>query len=260
MQKSQPDVWELSCNAQGSRAVQKWFDHGSNEHRLRLVEPLRGHVWEALRCPHANHVIQKCITALRPRDFQFIIDELLETQLGAAVAARHRFGCRIVQRLIEHCSAEQVCPLIDDLLADAVALCSHNYGNYVMQHILEHSSSEHKLTLCRMLEPHAATLGADFFACAVLGKALCHGCPKDQSCIAQALLDVPGLLVSMAHTKNGHITAKLVLQLAEVQQVHEAQNQIVAAAETLRGSRYGRSVISYLDQQDLRGSQWAGKA
>lgn len=30
------------------------------------MDEIRGHVWEGLRCPHANHVLQKCVLISRP--------------------------------------------------------------------------------------------------------------------------------------------------------------------------------------------------
>jgi len=251
------DVWKLSQDVNGCRVVQQAFEEGSNDERLQLVEQLRGHVWEALRCPHANHVIQKCITTTRPRDSHFIISELCQNGSGAAAAARHRYGCRILERLLEHL-AEQAQPLVDLIIAEGIELSKHVFGNYIMQHILEHGTLAQKHRLCRMLAPVAHTLGLDPYACAVIGKALSHGSPQDRVCIAQALLRVPDLLTTIACTRHGHITAKLVLQVSEGKQLAEARGELAKNVQLLRTSRYGRVVIACLDPP--RGSQRAGGA
>lgn len=243
------DVWALSQDPAGCHQVQDAFEHGSDEERQQLAGQLRGHVWEALRCPHANHVLQKCITASRPRYTQFVADEIMEKSNGAAMAARMRFGCRILERQLEHYPAEQVGPLLDGLLGDAAALCTHLYGNYVMQHILEHGPPEHKHRLCRLLEPHVRAFGHDQYACAVLGKALCHGSREDQACIAHAILREPDLLCRIAQTRYGHVAAKLVLQVTEGPLLREARAQVAAEAHKLRSLRYGRFVVQCLEQQ-----------
>merc|ERR1712139_585287 len=96
--------------------------------RVALAFEMHSRVWEALRCPNANFVLQKFICVLRPQASQFILDELRKA--GFSKAARHRYGCRVLQRLLEHCGAEQLQPLVEDLLLDASALCRHVYGHY----------------------------------------------------------------------------------------------------------------------------------
>merc|ERR1719436_1102020 len=49
-------VWELSQDAAGCREIQRAFDSAATEvDREMLAAELRGHVYEALRCPHANY-------------------------------------------------------------------------------------------------------------------------------------------------------------------------------------------------------------
>jgi len=250
------DVWELSRDKAGCRRVQDAFEAGPDLERLVLIEHLKGRVWEALRCPNANYVIQKSITTTRPEHSQFIIDELLQgscldAATGPAWAARHRYGCRVVERLLEHCPPMQVKSLVDSILMDALQLSIHPYGNYVMQHILEHGAHEHKHKICRLLHPLSKTLGSakgSEYVCAVFGKALCHGSREDRAQLARSVIMVPGLLNAMACSRYGHVTAKLVLQAADCVSFEAARTQLTATADSLRQSRYGRFVIALMDQ------------
>eukprot|EP00425_Heterocapsa_triquetra_P047058 CAMPEP_0195074424 /NCGR_PEP_ID=MMETSP0448-20130528/17536_1 /TAXON_ID=66468 /ORGANISM="Heterocapsa triquestra, Strain CCMP 448" /LENGTH=223 /DNA_ID=CAMNT_0040106677 /DNA_START=15 /DNA_END=683 /DNA_ORIENTATION=- len=215
-------VWKLSRDAEGCRAVQNALEGaGSDQARAVLAAELRGHIWEALRCPHANYVLQKCITTMRPQASQFIIDELQRRGPGAATqAARHRFGCRILERLLEHCLPSQVRGLVEALVGDAVSLASHPYGNYVVQHILEHGAPDQQARLAGLFADHVLMLGSDSYASAVVAKALTHGSQEGRVGLAQALLKAPGLLPAMAHTRHGHVAAKFVLQLVEEDSVY----------------------------------------
>eukprot|EP00438_Fugacium_kawagutii_P029241 Skav229576 [mRNA] locus=scaffold568:769569:775299:+ [translate_table: standard] len=118
----------------------------------QLAQELRGHVKEAASSPHANYVLQKApgraggagggaghvITQLRPHASTFIAEELLDS---GARFARHRFGCRILCRLLEHCTTESSTQrLISRILEDpseALELCRHNFGHHVVQLVLE---------------------------------------------------------------------------------------------------------------------------
>jgi len=240
------DVWPRAKDVNGCRLVQKAFEDGSNEERAALAEQLHEHVWEGLRDPHANYVIQKCITHSMPQDSAFIVRELLSGP-GGASAARHRYGCRIVERLLEHSQPSMVEPLVAQIMEDAVALCSHPYANYVMQHILEHGEARHKHDLARKIKPNVKAMAADCYACAVIGKALSHCKSEDQKLIARALVQEPGILREMARARFGHVAAKLVFQVLDGPDREEACRQLEPDAQTLRNSRYGRFVAPCLD-------------
>ena len=54
---------------------------------------------------NGNHVIQKCIERVPSHLIQFIIDSFT----GQVYAlATHPYGCRVIQRILEHCSDSQV--------------------------------------------------------------------------------------------------------------------------------------------------------
>ncbi len=64
------------------------------------------------------------------------------TQPGNVVRlSQHSYGCRIVQRLLEHCTAEDVKQTISaDILKAVTLLAPDQFGNYVVQHILKQGS------------------------------------------------------------------------------------------------------------------------
>merc|ERR1712100_32989 len=96
---------------------------------------------ELYQSPHGNHVVTKIITVMPPTALQSLI---LELQGRVVNVARHQYGCRLLERLLEHCPVNQVACVIEELLSDAEPLCRHPYGNFVMQHIFEHGSQAWK--------------------------------------------------------------------------------------------------------------------
>lgn len=251
------NVWHLSRNAQGCRFVQEVLDTCSPDVQLRMALELKGHVREALRCPHANHVVQKLVSVLQPTDVQFVVDELASTgRMLVSQFARHRFGCRVLERLLERCSAQQVQPLVQEVLQDAVALAAHAYGNYVLQHVLEHGSAACIRELSASLGAHVGTLGHDPYASAVVAKALARGPMDVRLELACKLHACPGLLLAMARTRHGHLAARQVLELLEArpQLRDEACRELQADARNLRKSRSGRFVLASMVGGSARGA------
>jgi pumilio RNA-binding family len=247
-------IWEMSQDPVGCREIQRAFESASTEtEREALAAELQGHVCEAMRCPHANYVLQKCVSVMRPASLQFIIDELTLKSPGMVTfAARHKYGCRIIQRLLEHCLPAQVQNLADRLLDDAVATSLHPYGNYVMQHLVEHGTSEQRRFLSRLLQEHADVVGSDAHAGAVVGKAMTFGSRADQADLARALTRPPGLLPCMARNRHGYSAARATLRVLEGADYVEACRQILAEEPSLRSSRYGQLVLSCLKQENQR--------
>jgi hypothetical protein len=242
----QGNVWNLSRTQKGSRAVQQALDEADDELRAAIANELHGHTWEALRCPHANYALQKCISTMKPHAVQFVVDDLN----GRAVeAACHRFGCRVLERLLEHCPAEQVRGLTDEVIANIAKTSRHAYGNYVVQHMLEYGSQDQKDRIVLSMEQDVVAMVSDKHACAVVSKVLCSGEIKARKGLAKAILNVPGLIVSMACDRHGHTAAVRILEIMEGSWQDQARMQLNRATAQMRGTRYGRLVFAQLQQR-----------
>lgn len=56
---------------------------------------------------------------------------------GVVNLSSHPYGCRVVQRVMEHCDMPRVLEaIVGDILANSMALAADQYGNYVIQHTL----------------------------------------------------------------------------------------------------------------------------
>jgi hypothetical protein len=240
-------VWDLSRCPKGCREVQLAFDNApSDDERVKLASGLRGHVWEALQCPNANHVLQKCISTMSPGAVQFIIDEIMSRKGALAKAAQHKFGCRIIQRLITHCEGEQLHALVNSLLSSARKLAVHVFGNYVLQQLLECGDHEQQERLMLLLERDVADLALDPYGSAVVSKALSVECAGERVSITRAVLQSPGLLAKMATSRHGHVGVKAILARAGAEQ-KLAVAQLTNESDALTTSRYGKLVGAQLN-------------
>merc|ERR1712187_314998 len=101
---------------------------GPREAQLMLASGLKNNVAE-------------CIEQMPPDTVTFIIEAVEEQTEKTAV---HRYGCRVIQRLLEHCSAIQLKNMVEQILDMVPRLAQHRYGNYVVQHLLEHGRKDDK--------------------------------------------------------------------------------------------------------------------
>ena len=53
----------------------------------------------------------------------------------------HPYGCRVIQRILEHCLPEQTASILEELHQNTEQLIQDQYGNYVIQHVLGESES-----------------------------------------------------------------------------------------------------------------------
>eukprot|EP00930_Biecheleria_cincta_P006812 TRINITY_DN107893_c0_g1_i1.p1 TRINITY_DN107893_c0_g1~~TRINITY_DN107893_c0_g1_i1.p1 ORF type:complete len:454 (-),score=62.74 TRINITY_DN107893_c0_g1_i1:150-1511(-) len=136
------NVLHLSMTStRGSLIVQAVIDFVDIARQKAIANQFKGHVLKAMRSPHANFVLQKCITNMPVSNIEFIMDELPG---NVVEIVRHRYAYRVISRLFEHCSSQQTDSLAKELLADTevlLKLCK-GFGNYVVQCALDHLSPD----------------------------------------------------------------------------------------------------------------------
>lgn len=196
-------VWALSCSKVGCCEVQRALRHSSREERLQMAGELKGRVLDASRSASANFVLQCLAELLLPADLQFIVDEL---QGHAAAVARHRFGCRALQKLVVKCPGEQVGGLVAELLEHAAELARHRFGNYVMQLVVEHGLPAQRQQVLDVLE-------SDLQDC-VTHRMCSHVIQRAAACDADCRLRLGSALSmcrkKLARTEYGSFVAKLL--------------------------------------------------
>lgn len=76
----------------------------------------------------------------------------------------HPYGCRVIQRILEHCTPEQTTPVLEELHQHTEQLVQDQYGNYVVQHVLEHGCQEDKSKIVNVVRGKVLTLSQHKFA------------------------------------------------------------------------------------------------
>eukprot|EP00443_Scrippsiella_acuminata_P057279 CAMPEP_0115536586 /NCGR_PEP_ID=MMETSP0271-20121206/87853_1 /TAXON_ID=71861 /ORGANISM="Scrippsiella trochoidea, Strain CCMP3099" /LENGTH=516 /DNA_ID=CAMNT_0002969283 /DNA_START=57 /DNA_END=1605 /DNA_ORIENTATION=- len=245
-------VWTLSQDAVGCRDVQRALEGaGSDVARQAIALELHGRVWEALHCPHANHVLQKCILTLRPEASQFIVDELGQGRV--LLAAQHKYGCRIVQKVIEFLTVGQTIELVERLLQEVQKISRHAYGNYVIQHLLQHGTRQQRERILKTIACDVRGFAMDPYGVAVIGAVLQHGSAFEKCELSAALVaEDEKLLLSMACLRLGHSNIRWVLDALSPEAQLKAMQHLRSQASVLRSSRFGRQVLEHLQTDAQR--------
>merc|ERR1719375_1890338 len=174
---------------------------------------------------------------------------------NGCMMAKHRFGCRVVCRILEHLSPkdENSKTFLEEVLAHAKELCTHPFGSIVMRHFLEHGLDEHKHAV-------ALALGKGVCECAkqrkgshVVEAAFRYCSPADQFSLAQHILDKPSDLLALAQGQFGHHVIVTMLRAgSELRQA--VLTALLPFAHELSVSKHGKCVYSMSQALLVNGS------
>jgi hypothetical protein len=134
-------VLPFSLHVYGCRVVQKCLEALPQSHRVPLAVELEPYTLHCLGDQNANHVIQKCLETVQPSDGIRPMLEMIAEH--ALTLARHSFGCRAVQRLLQYTSITEIYDqVIGDVLSSILELTKNQFGNYVVQHLVAQGPDE----------------------------------------------------------------------------------------------------------------------
>ena len=83
------------------RVIQKALEVCTLEEKVDMVAELEGHLLRCVRDQNGNHVVQKIIECVPTEHITTLLSTVLAQLVPLAV---HSFGCRVVQRILEHCT------------------------------------------------------------------------------------------------------------------------------------------------------------
>ena len=243
-------VVDFSFDALACRVVQLAISVASRSVAAPLVEELRGHIPACIESPAANYVIQKIIEVMPLSAVQFVSEEL--EGMGAQIA-QHRYGCRVLCRLLEHHAGNAgsqgpTARLITEVLDNAASLCFHAFGHHVVECGIEHGSVEQQHDIALALQENILRACNHRSGTYVLHKALLFCPPQDQQAIALAILSYPGNLAILARNSFGASVVKTLLQMPQ-DAVRDTAQKIIDASSPHEECKKARRVFRALQSR-----------
>ncbi|XP_077167683.1 pumilio homolog 2 isoform X8 [Paroedura picta] len=248
-------VLPLALQMYGCRVIQKALESISPDQQVinEMVKELDGHVLKCVKDQNGNHVVQKCIECVQPQSLQFIIDAF---KGQVFVLSTHPYGCRVIQRILEHCTAEQTLPILEELHQHTEQLVQDQYGNYVIQHVLEHGRPEDKSKIVSEIRGKVLTLSQHKFASNVVEKCVTHASRAERALLIDEVCcqnDGPhSALYTMMKDQYANYVVQKMIDMAEPAQRKIIMHKIRPHITTLRKYTYGKHILAKLEKYYLK--------
>jgi pumilio RNA-binding family len=200
------EMLPLSLQMYGCRVVQKSLETLDEEDLPRLLQEFRSDVLSCIHDQNGNHVIQKCIEILNCRankaeslgdshraiflreQIDFVVDDVLA---NATTLSCHPYGCRVLQRILEHCTEYKKTAILDEIKRCHRALLDDQYGNYVIQHVLQYGREEDRDSIVQIVVDFGLLgLARQKFASNVVEKLLKYGNGDQRRAVVREMLKV----------------------------------------------------------------------
>ncbi|XP_043366129.1 pumilio homolog 2 isoform X7 [Dermochelys coriacea] len=250
-------VLPLALQMYGCRVIQKALESISPDQQVinEMVKELDGHVLKCVKDQNGNHVVQKCIECVQPQSLQFIIDAF---KGQVFVLSTHPYGCRVIQRILEHCTAEQTLPILEELHQHTEQLVQDQYGNYVIQHVLEHGRPEDKSKIVSEIRGKVLVLSQHKFASNVVEKCVTHASRAERALLIDEVCcqnDGPhSALYTMMKDQYANYVVQKMIDMAEPAQRKIIMHKIRPHITTLRKYTYGKHILAKLEKYYVKNS------
>ncbi|THH33930.1 hypothetical protein EUX98_g248 [Antrodiella citrinella] len=237
-------ILQLAQHMYGCRVVQKAVEFISPEHQGIFVRELDANVLQCVRDANGNHVVQRLIELVPPERLAFIA-----AFRGSVLSlASHAYGCRVLQRCLEHLPNEQTRPLLDELHLHSHDLMSDQFGNYVIQFILEKGQPQDKAAITSKLRADMLKMSCHKFASNVCEKALVTSDVATRHALINEILaprkDGMDVVVMMMKDSYGNYVLQRALTVSEGEQKEALVKRIRPQLVIIRrqGGAYGKNL------------------
>jgi hypothetical protein len=220
----------------------------------------------SLRFPFgaALYAILVCVQIKGP-GVDFIIDAFVE---NVSKLSMHPYGCRVIQRILEHGAPQHVLIVLAEVMTDIDTLIQHQYGNYVVQCVLEHGKPEHKSAIIDSVSGRLLAYARHKFASNVVERCMEYGSATQKASLVEEILAPTIAIVEAQPDKKlpdeyskhitplqilladqfGNYVAQKLLDIADDRQRVIMIDLLRSYAPTLRKYQHGRHMLARMEK------------
>ncbi|KAK7262488.1 hypothetical protein RJT34_30062 [Clitoria ternatea] len=242
-------VLTLSLQMYGCRVIQKAIEVVDLDQKIEMVQELDGNVMRCVRDQNGNHVIQKCIECVPEDAIHFIVSTFFDQ---VVTLSTHPYGCRVIQRVLEHCkdpTTQQ--KVMDEILGAVSMLAQDQYGNYVVQHVLEHGKPHERSSIIKELAGKIVQMSQQKFASNVVEKCLTFGGLSERQLLVNEMLgstDENEPLQAMMKDQFANYVVQKVLETCDDQQRELILSRIKVHLNALKKYTYGKHIVARVEK------------
>lgn len=171
------------------------------------------------------------------------------------------YGCRVIQRLLEHCTSVQLPRMLDSILVSAKKLAMDPYGNYVVQHMLEHGRKEDKAKILQVVSTNildfskhkcSSNVVEKCFEVAAIGE---HAIQLEQDrqqlyiAVLGHLGDLNPPLLQMLDDRFGNYIVQRMIEYSKGQDRAMLQQKLLSVEPLLKNSTNGKHILTALHKE-----------
>ncbi|KAI4322121.1 hypothetical protein L6164_021841 [Bauhinia variegata] len=242
-------VLTLSLQMYGCRVIQKAIEVVDLDQKIKMVQELDGHVMRCVRDQNGNHVVQKCIECVPEDAIHFIVSTFFDQ---VVTLSTHPYGCRVIQRVLEHCKDPKTQQkVMDEILGAVSMLAQDQYGNYVVQHVLEHGKPHERSDIIKELAGKIVQMSQQKFASNVVEKCLTFGGPDERQLLVNEMLgstDENEPLQAMMKDQFANYVVQKVLETCDDQQRELILSRIKVHLNALKKYTYGKHIVARVEK------------
>ncbi|KAK6142155.1 hypothetical protein DH2020_005210 [Rehmannia glutinosa] len=242
-------VLTLSLQMYGCRVIQKAIEVVDVDQKIKMVQELDGHIMRCVRDQNGNHVIQKCIECVPEEHIQFIVSTFFDQ---VVTLSTHPYGCRVIQRVLEHCEDEETqSKVMAEILGAVSMLAQDQYGNYVVQHVLEHGKPHERSAIIQELAGKIVQMSQQKFASNVVEKCLAFGDPSERQLLMNEMLgttDENEPLQAMMKDQFANYVVQKVLETCSDQHRELILSRIKVHLNALKKYTYGKHIVARVEK------------
>ncbi|XP_055962190.1 pumilio homolog 2-like [Mercurialis annua] len=242
-------VLTLSLQMYGCQVIQKAIEVVDLDQKIKMVEELDGHIMRCVRDQNGNHVIQKCIECVPGESIQFIVTTFFDQ---VVTLSTHPYGCRVIQRILEHCEDPNTqSKVMVEILGAVSMLAQDQYGNYVVQHVLEHGKSHERSAIIKELAGKIVQMSQQKFASNVVEKCLTFSGPNEREILVSEMLgttDENEPLQAMMKDQFANYVVQKVLETCDDQQRELILTRIKVHLNALKKYTYGKHIVARVEK------------
>lgn len=197
------EVEQLSRHMYGCRVVQKALETLKESDFVDIISEFHENVFSCIHDQNGNHVIQKVVEVISSRaktyqldssekaakcssQLNFVLDCVMKNTVSLSC---HPYGCRVLQRILEHCVESQKSATLNSIQKCLRTLLDDQYGNYVIQHVLQYGrKTDRDIVLQMIIENNLLVLSKQKFASNVIEKLLKYGSAEHRTAIVREML------------------------------------------------------------------------
>uniref|UniRef100_A0A671NDN6 PUM-HD domain-containing protein n=1 Tax=Sinocyclocheilus anshuiensis TaxID=1608454 RepID=A0A671NDN6_9TELE len=204
------------------------------------------------------HLLINCIVnTLQNTIVLFSMSRFIQQKLERVfVLSTHPYGCRVIQRILEHCTQEQTLPILEELHQHSEQLGQDQYGNYVIQHVLEHGRPEDKSKIVAEVRGKVLALSQHKFASNVVEKCVIHSSRAERALLIDEVCcqkDGPhSALYTMMKDQYANYVVQRMIDMAEPAQRKIIMHKIRPHIATLRKYTYGKHILAKLEKYYMK--------